>query len=687
MINLYLLNDSLFHALGWTIIHSVWQIALIGLLIKTGLWVSGKNSAELRYHLLLAGMISMMLASIFTFYKMYENPVANIDPFVFENSIEKANPVLVNAFQPQSIRAYDQTPIGQVLLFIQQNTSYISLLWLIGFLFFSIRFAGGYWYLSRIKRKALPLRKNIGALAQSICSRFNIKKHVAVLESVSVKVPIALGYLKPAIILPAGLATSIPFNQLEAILTHELAHIKRNDFLVNLLKSLLEAVFFYHPIFWWISKQIENERENCCDDLTIAFCKNETSLQEALLNIELHNQKLQHIAAALYKNKFQLLNRIKRMKSQNNLNHGNRKTLAGLLALPAIVIIFSLSSAFVPHESDLPDLSTSNNPAIPAHAGLNMVTFNPALALDEPKTTQPADAANQIVCEPMAMPDTNQVKYGSKIKTDDGYVLMEFDENMNLQEITKDGKKLTGEERKKYEKIAASSRKAYEMQLQQKDHQENMAEMQEKLASIQERMKEVQQQYQQVWKEYAEKSAWAGDSLWSETYASAFNDAWAERQQMLADFHFEMPEFEFPEVPMPEIPENYFNREEMEAYYREAEEQYEDMMRNYKNQREDWRKEHEEREAEIAMEKEVRALERETRALERKTREFEIELRSELLNDNVIDNWDDLKTIKLSEDKLEVNGERLSKKLHKKYLEMYENHTGEALDGTLEISR
>jgi beta-lactamase regulating signal transducer with metallopeptidase domain len=108
-----------------------------------------------------------------------------------------------------------------------------------------------------------------------------------------------IGHLKPIILLPVGMLTALPYDQVEAIITHELAHIKRNDYLINLIKSFFEVIFFYHPVAWWISSMMDDERENCCDDLTIKICGESSSLQNALLNLQELNQKPTYIAAAL----------------------------------------------------------------------------------------------------------------------------------------------------------------------------------------------------------------------------------------------------------------------------------------------------------------------------------------------------------------------------------------------------
>jgi beta-lactamase regulating signal transducer with metallopeptidase domain len=669
------MSENLLQALGWTVIHSLWQITLIGIVLKISLRLMKNQAPSFRYHILLMGVFSIIVASGFTFYKIMDQTHSAGVPIISETMYYPNEAFRMAEISNSSIVAYDRSLVQNGRRFIQQNTPVIALLWLVGFFIFSIRFAGGYWYLSRLYRKSTRANQRILEISNNIRRRLNLEKYVEVLESASVKVPIALGYLKPVIILPVGLATSIPYNQLEAIITHELAHIKRNDFPINLIKSILEAVYFYHPVFWWIGKQIDNEREHCCDDLTIALCENEKSLQEALLNIELHNQKLQHIAAALYKNKFQLLNRIKRMKTNDHLNHGNRKTMAGLFVLPALVIIFSISSAFVPRTYDMPDRSFQNNPAVPSGSEITTIIDTPANQAESLKQKAPAQEVSPVdKAEKTTVPDSTRVKYGSKIKTEDGYVLMEFDEEMNLQSITKDGKDLSGEEREKYEKIAEKSKKAYDAEILQKEKQKELQKLQEELKSVQEKMAQVQDEYNEIMKSYMEKAAISGEYVWPELYADVFDDAWKTQYEAFDDVQFDYPEFK-----MPEMPNVYFDEEAMKEHLEHSQQMYEETMRDFKLQQQEMMNQKE-------FQQQMKAMEREAREMGRTSRNMEIGFRKEMINDGLIDEWDDLESLKLTDNKLEINGQKQSKKLHEKYLQLYKKLTGKELEGQLEIS-
>src|SRR5947207_13016176 len=114
----------------------------------------------------------------------------------------------------------------------------------------------------------------------------NVRTPVDVLESALIGVPTLIGWLSPAILLPIGLATGLTTPQLHALLAHELAHVRRHDYLVNLLQSMIETLLFYHPAAWWVSARVREEREHCCDDLAVAACGDARVYATALLGME-----------------------------------------------------------------------------------------------------------------------------------------------------------------------------------------------------------------------------------------------------------------------------------------------------------------------------------------------------------------------------------------------------------------
>jgi hypothetical protein len=147
------------------------------------------------------------------------------------------------------------------------------IVWLCGIVVLSLRLAGGWLVARRMAARAVrPAQAPLQALAADLSSRLAIGKVVRVLESSAIAVPVVVGWLRPAIVFPVAAVSGLSTAQIEALLAHELAHVRRHDYFVNLLQSCAEVVLFYHPAVWWLSGRIRRERERCCDDIAVRVC-------------------------------------------------------------------------------------------------------------------------------------------------------------------------------------------------------------------------------------------------------------------------------------------------------------------------------------------------------------------------------------------------------------------------------
>ena len=174
----------------------------------------------------------------------------------------------------------------QVERAIAPRLDWIVGLWCLGVCLFALRPAIGLREISRLRRVGVsPVADNIAALLGDLARRMGLARRVAILESARASVPLVVGHLRPLILLPVSLASQMPVAQLEAILAHELAHVRRHDYLVNLWQTLVETVLFYHPAVWWLSRRMRQERENCCDDLAVAVVENRLEYGRALLAV------------------------------------------------------------------------------------------------------------------------------------------------------------------------------------------------------------------------------------------------------------------------------------------------------------------------------------------------------------------------------------------------------------------
>ena len=165
--------------------------------------------------------------------------------------------------------------------------SVIVSIWCLGVLAFAWRPLLSWHAVRRLRRVGVsPVPVAVAAMLRQTSERLRLRQTVQILQSTLTRVPIVIGYLRPVILLPVSVIAGVPTSQLEAILAHELAHVRRHDFLVNLLQTLVETLFFYHPAVWWLSHRIRIERENCCDDLAVSVLGNRVEYGRALLAIE-----------------------------------------------------------------------------------------------------------------------------------------------------------------------------------------------------------------------------------------------------------------------------------------------------------------------------------------------------------------------------------------------------------------
>jgi len=168
-----------------------------------------------------------------------------------------------------------------------------------------------------------------------LSQRIRVSRPVKLLISALVQVPTVVGWLRPVVLLPIGALAGLPTDQIEALLAHELAHIRRHDYLINILQSIAEALLFYHPAVWWISKHIRHERELCCDDIAVAVSGDPLNYARALADLESHRPA--HLNPALAANGGSLRDRIARLLGQSSPS-SRAIPGAGLIAAAVFIV-------------------------------------------------------------------------------------------------------------------------------------------------------------------------------------------------------------------------------------------------------------------------------------------------------------------------------------------------------------
>src|SRR5262245_38044107 len=306
--------------LGWTLIHFTWQGTLVALSLAGVLRMLRGASTNMRYAAACVALLLMSSLPLFTITiislstpgktvsgsppQFVAQPASQPQPVEIEPTIVPTQADIASA-PPQPrlfIRPVNITPL----------LPWMILLWLLGVVFFSLRLSGGWLYTQRLKSCGTrPLEQGWEQTLRRLCDQLRAPRPARLLESALVKVPMVVGWLRPVIVLPASALAGLTTQQLEAIIAHELAHIRRHDYLINLLQALIETLLFYHPAVWWVSRRIRQEREHCCDDLAVAVCGDAFTYARALLEMEQLRAAGPQLAMAA--NGGSLMNRIQRL--------------------------------------------------------------------------------------------------------------------------------------------------------------------------------------------------------------------------------------------------------------------------------------------------------------------------------------------------------------------------------------
>jgi beta-lactamase regulating signal transducer with metallopeptidase domain len=159
--------------------------------------------------------------------------------------------------------------------------------WLLGVLVLSVRLIGGSLIAARLTRRGvLPMAADQDRRFRELAARMGIRLPVRLFQSPRVRVPVVVGCIRCVVLLPIAAATGLSSDQLQALLAHELAHVRRHDYLVNIAQSIVETLLFYHPAVWWVSGRMRREREICCDDLAVRSLPDRTTYAHALARVE-----------------------------------------------------------------------------------------------------------------------------------------------------------------------------------------------------------------------------------------------------------------------------------------------------------------------------------------------------------------------------------------------------------------
>ena len=353
------LSSPVADALGWTLLHAVWQGFALVLPIALVLHWLRNRSGAVRYQIGVFTLLTQLLVSSGTFFWYYQ-PATHQPPML-------ATAHYVTQVRWESV--VQRLPWHQqTQQFLENHLSQFVLIYIIGVALFGLRLAGGWMYLQQLSKAAVrPSSQHWLHLANQLRSTLAIRAAVQVRESGRIAMPMVVGVLKPILLLPIGLATHLSTREIEAVLAHELAHIKRHDYAVNLLQSVVEVLYFFHPALWWLSARVREEREHCCDDLAVQACGGDGRiLAQALAHVEelrlTQSAQTPVLAMAFAAKRQHLLHRVRRVLGVPTRPFVSNSSLAGLTL--ATILFMSVSVYAVQQQQPKPALKQPK----PAHS-------------------------------------------------------------------------------------------------------------------------------------------------------------------------------------------------------------------------------------------------------------------------------------------------------------------------------
>ena len=379
-------SDVLVHRIGWLLVHSVWQFALIAVLLAVLLRLLRGASAGTRYVIALVGWGAMLIAPLVTWPMLpapetgtaaaivATEPIAEstvgVPPsggFLYEDAFPASagtptvtpvgGPPTGGQISRAAIPAVAGTPAPEPTWSESFNAliapwlNSLVVIWCVGMCLFAARSAHGWYVVRRLLRHDIAsVPDEYTSLLARVARQVGIQYRVRLLQSPHIDVPVAIGWLRPVVLLPVCVVTGFSPQQLEAILAHELAHIRRHDYLINLLQNLSETVFFYHPALWWASTVVRREREHCCDELAARALGNRAEYGRALLALE--ELRGATPAFAVGAKTGSLLDRIRRLAQLEPTPRLTAGGVVGIVLVAALLVTAAVWGASVAGDRD-----------------------------------------------------------------------------------------------------------------------------------------------------------------------------------------------------------------------------------------------------------------------------------------------------------------------------------------------
>jgi beta-lactamase regulating signal transducer with metallopeptidase domain len=386
-------------SLGWTLLHFCWQAAAIVLVYWLTDAVLSKARSQTRYVLALGTMLLMFVSALATlaYEETQGGSVLSASPSAFSSPTWRT---IGSSFSSDLALLAGLKTAGATTqpakLHMSRFLPWLDVAWLLGVACLSMRTIGGWRLIQRLRRSAL-----VQAPEAEYANFLRLRERLGITRQVSLRIaehiqgPLAIGIVRSLIILPAAALMALSPEQLEAVLAHELAHVRRADYLWNLIQTMVETLLFFHPAVWWLGRRLRQQRELCCDDVAVQSCADPLVYATALLRLEERRSQQPSLAMALdgHRRWSGLRARIARILGETNDEKGPRELVP--IPLAALCAVFLLVLLPVPQlfaglrgamrtQTETPAIS---GPPAPPPAAATMNLPAPAIAHVVPESS------------------------------------------------------------------------------------------------------------------------------------------------------------------------------------------------------------------------------------------------------------------------------------------------------------
>jgi beta-lactamase regulating signal transducer with metallopeptidase domain len=315
------ISPELMRTLGWTLLHFIWQGAALAALFAVAM--AACRSAAARYALAVGALVLMMASPVITFVWLQRETIPAV-----RSGAQGSLPWAGKAAQHALVAAVSGAPAAASLSAQPTAMFWLVELWFLGVLILSLRTAGGLLLIERMRRKEIkPIGQGLYRRCMELQRRMGFDRVIRYCECHRLDAPAVLGWFRPVVLLPMRALSGMNEQQIEAVIAHELAHIRRLDCFVNLFQIAVETLLFYHPAVWWVSQRVRAERENCCDDEAISICGDAVVYARALTLMEAGRTAPALLMAA---NRSPLAERVVRLLGLSGDAATGRTRMAGL---------------------------------------------------------------------------------------------------------------------------------------------------------------------------------------------------------------------------------------------------------------------------------------------------------------------------------------------------------------------